>query len=404
MAHRPRRNSTNKLERWEIAFIKRMITFGDLNDQDILAYFTRPTRSINHARIAEIRNDAKHKSVSAASQVELDAFLSSWPQIDPATGAHLKGDELLVKAREAMIQAVQGFNNPRAYFKSEMFIVIAMIAYTYLLHWHYRRTGVDILHKRTAGGVETVSRTRHGANKHWELEACLEYTHCPLDLPTITNLRFLIVIRHEIEHQLTNRIDDTISAKLQACCLNFNRAIKEIAGAQHGLDRELSLALQFSGISRDQRDLLLSETDMPTHIQAAHKEFENALADEIVTDPRYSYRVAYIEQVVNSRGKADQVVEFLRPGTEKGDHVRLALKEVERQKLKPSQIVALMKNEGFPHFSTHHHTQFWKAVDAKAVGKSFGVQLDDGAWYWYPAWVDQVRTYVQSNAKQFGPA
>ena len=118
MAHRPRRNSTNKLERWEIAFIKRMITFGDLNDQDILAYFTRPTRSINHARIAEIRNDAKHKSVSAASQVELAAFLSSWPQIDPATGAHLKGDELLVKAREAMIQAVQGFNNPRAYFKS----------------------------------------------------------------------------------------------------------------------------------------------------------------------------------------------------------------------------------------------------------------------------------------------
>jgi len=322
MGQRPRRNPANKLDRWEIALIKRMIASSSLNDQDILAYFTRPTRSINHARIAEIRGQTKHRSVSTASQSELDAFFAAWPEIDPTTGLHLRGDELLVKAREAMLHAVQGFNNPRMHFKSETFIVLAVIAFTYLLHWHYRRNGVDIRYKRVVDGVETVLKTRHGADKHWELEACLDYGDCPLDDATVTNLRFLIAIRHEIEHQLTTRIDDAISAKLQACCLNFNRAIKDIAGAQHGLDRDLGLALQFSGIARDQRDLLLSDTDMPAHIQAAHTAFEDGLTDEMITDPRYSYRVAYIEQVVNSRGKADQVVEFLRPGTEKGDHVR----------------------------------------------------------------------------------
>ncbi|MRX50435.1 DUF3644 domain-containing protein [Paracoccus sp. S-4012] len=381
-----------------------MVTSTELNDQDILAFFTRPTRSINHARIAEIRNDTKHRSVNAATQMELDSFLAAWPQIDHATGTHFIGDELLVKAREAMIQAVQGFNNPRAYFKSETFIVIAVIAYTYLLHWHYRRNGVDIRYRRRVDGIETVSRTRHGADKHWELEACLDYADCPLDAPTVANLRFLITIRHEIEHQLTNRIDGAISAKLQACCMNFNRAIMDIAGAQHGLERDLALALQFSGISRDHRDLLLSETDMPANIQAAHIEFEDGLTDEMVTDLRYSYRVAYVEQVVNSRGKADQVIEFLRPGTEKGDHVRLALKEVERPKLKPGQIVALIQNEGYPRFNVHHHTRLWQTADAKAPGKAFGITLADGAWYWYPAWVDQVRTHVQANAEQFGPA
>lgn len=381
-----------------------MVSSGGLNDQDILAYFTRPTRSINHARIAEIRNQTKHRSVSAANQAELDAFLAAWPQIDPTTGAHLRGDELLVKAREAMIQAVQGFNNPRAYFKSETFIVIAVIAYTYLLHWHYRRNGVDIRYKRTVDGVETVLRTRHGADKHWELEACIDYADCPLDAPTVANLRFLIAIRHEIEHQLTSRIDDTISAKLQACCLNFNRAIKEIAGPQHGLDLDLALALQFSGITQDQRDILLSNTEMPAHIQAAYIEFEDGLTDEMVADPHYSYRVAYIEQVVNSRGKADQVVEFLRPRTEKGDHVRLALKEFEKPKLKPGQIVALIRAEGHPRFNLHHHTQLWKGAEAKAPGKAFGTTLADGSWYWYPAWVDQVRAHVQANAEQFGPA
>lgn len=403
MARRPRRSTTNKLERWEVTLIKRMILLGELIDQDILAYFTRPTRSINHARIAEIRNETKHRSVAAASQTELETFLAAWPQIDPATGANLIGDELLVKAREAMIQAVQGFNNPRAYFKSETFIVIAMIAYTYLLHWHYRRNGVDIRYKRMVEGVETVMKTRHGADKHWELEACLNYTDCPLDPPSIANLRFLIAIRHEIEHQLTRRIDETISAKLQACCLNFNQTIKEIAGTQHSLDQDLALALQFSGISRDQRDILLSNTDMPEHLQAAHTAFEDNLTDDMVTNPRYSYRVAYIEQVVNSRGKADQVVEFLRAGTEKGEHVRLALKEVEKPKLKPAQIVDLMKEEGYPRFNLYHHTKLWQAADAKAQGKGFGTTLSDGSWYWYPAWVDQVRAHLLANAEQFGP-
>jgi hypothetical protein len=124
----------------------------------------------------------------------------------------------------------------------------------------------------------------------------------------------------------------------------------------------------------------------------------------MITDPRYSYRVAYIEQVVNSRGKADQVVEFLRRGTEKGDHVRLALKEVEKPKLKPSQIVDLMKAEGFPRLNTYYPAKLWKDADAKAPGKGFGTTLADGAWYWYPSWVDQVRAHVQANSDLYGPA
>lgn len=56
MASKPKKS----LEKWEIALIKLMISEKRWNDQDILAYFTRPTRSINHARILEIRNGSKH--------------------------------------------------------------------------------------------------------------------------------------------------------------------------------------------------------------------------------------------------------------------------------------------------------------------------------------------------------
>ncbi len=54
------RRRGNKLERWETALIKAMVANGRWpNDQDILAHFTRPTRSINHKAIAEIRTGKK---------------------------------------------------------------------------------------------------------------------------------------------------------------------------------------------------------------------------------------------------------------------------------------------------------------------------------------------------------
>src|ERR1700744_93723 len=105
MARRP----GNTLEKWEVAIVKAMLAQKYV-PQDVQAYFSRPTRSINHARISEIRDGAKHKAIKAASDTELDAFLEAWPDVDSGTGLHLRGDELLVKAREAMIAAVHSFN------------------------------------------------------------------------------------------------------------------------------------------------------------------------------------------------------------------------------------------------------------------------------------------------------
>jgi len=292
----PKRNPKNRLERWEIGLVKAMLAEGQHNDQDILAYFTRPTRSINHARVSEIRDGAKHKTVPAASNEELQRFLTSWPQIDPATGLHLLGDELLVKAREAMLHAVQGYNNPRTFFKAETFIVTAVIAWTYLLHYYFKQKGIDYRYYRKVDGKLEVVKTKHGADKHWELSECLAEKKCPLDEPTTANLRFLLEIRHEIEHQMTRRIDETISAKLQACCLNFNRALKELVGERFGLEGDLSFALQFTSISREQRDRLLKESDLSANIIAMQTSFEDGLTDDLVRDPRYAYRVVYIEK------------------------------------------------------------------------------------------------------------
>src|SRR5262245_24332542 len=172
----PVRRRGNKLERWEIGLIKAMIADGRWpNDQDILAYFTRPTRSVNHRVISEIRSGRKHSAVKAATAEELSGFIASWPEVDPETGLSLRGGELLMKAREAMIAAVQTFNSAGLTFRSELFIVTAIIAWTYLLHAWFEREGIDYRHTKKQDGEKTVVKTPCGAEKYWELSRCLKH-------------------------------------------------------------------------------------------------------------------------------------------------------------------------------------------------------------------------------------
>ena len=79
---------------------------------------------------------------------------------------------------------------------------------------------------------------------------------------------------------------------------------------------------------------------------------------------------------------------------------QVLLKEVERPKHLPSEIVALMREEGYAHFKMHHHTQFWKRVDGKNPGKGYGV-LVACTWYWYDRWMDEVRKHCEDNKELY---
>ena len=165
---------------------------------------------------------------------------------------------------------------------------------------------------------------------------------------------------------MTTRIDDHLSAKLQACCLNFNRVLKGLFGPQYGLDGELSFALQFSAIDFDQRKALMQAGDLPPHIEAVRAAYEEGLTDEQFNDPHYAYRVLFVPKTANRKGQADAVMEFVKPGSEEAEKInRYVFKDVDRPKFRPGIIVEQMNAEGFPRFKIHHHTDLWKAMDAK---------------------------------------
>jgi len=311
-------------------------------------------------------------------------------------------EELIKKSRESALSAIQTYNNPLIRFKSETFIVLMVIAWTYLLHAYYRKKGVDYRYWTLVRGQKRYDRTRVGAYKNWELLRCLDCGDCPVDKDTANNLRFLIGIRNEIEHQMTSRIDSYIEARLQACCLNYNEYLMRLIGEKSRIDTLLPHSLQLSTLTKDQADTLRGHESLPRHIRMFIAGFDGSLSDEEFNSPRFAYRVYFVAKTANRRGQADEVIEFIDPKSPEAqtiNHRYMLIKEVERPKYLAGAVVKIMRNKGFNQFNMHCHTQLWKSMEAKEPGKGFGT-LVGKTWYWYESWVVAVERHCSEQYRQ----
>ncbi len=312
-------------------------------------------------------------------------------------------DELVYKSREAALAAVQIFNNPQISFKSEIFIVIICIAWTYLLHAYYRKIRLEYRYCKQQGKRKSYDKTKTGAYKYWELERCLNESCSPIDRDTANNLRFLIGLRHEIEHQMTSRIDDYLSARFQASCLNFNHYIKKLFGENQGIEKYLALSLQFSTITEYQSETLTATEGMPKHIQRFIEGFDGQLSENEFNSPQFAYRVLFIAKTANRKGQADQVIEFIKADSPLAENINktyTVIKETERPKYLPKDVVKIMQQEGFLRFNMSEHTKLWQDKEAKDSGKGFGVKVAT-TWYWYEAWIQEVRKHCQQFREKY---
>ncbi len=315
---------------------------------------------------------------------------------------HSVATQLVSQSRDAALTAVQVFNNPLVKFKSETFIVLMNIAWTYVLHAHYRRAGVEYRYHRRRGKRRFYDRTADGSFRYWDLTKCLAAPDCPLDAPTKQNLLFLIGLRNEIAHHMSPALDGFVSARYQACCLNYNQYVKLLFGEKYGIDRVLGYTLQFQSLSREQLSAP-RDAELPASVRSFIARFDSELSTEELNSDRFAFRMFFVPKLVGKPGQADEVIEFLKPDSEIAQNINRAyitLKEVERPKYRPGQIVQMMRDEGFADFSMHWHTELWRDLDAKSSGKGWGVEVAD-TWYWYASWIDIVRDHCRNHADEY---
>lgn len=312
-------------------------------------------------------------------------------------------NELIHKSRESMLTAVQVFNNPNIQFKSESFIVLAIISWTYLLHAYYRKKGVEYRYYEQRGKRKFFDKTKFGAYKHWELEKCLNFKDSPVDKKTAANLRFLIGLRNEIEHQMTKRADDLLGGRFQACVINYNEYFKKLFNKSEGMDKYLSFSIQFSSISENQVEQLSELSELPKNISDYIKKFDDDLDDDLFNDSKFSYRVILVKKTVNRKGQADKVIEFIDPKSAlvKGMNKEYwAIKDREKPKFRPMSIWKEMQELGFTKFGPYQHTSLWKKENAKVTSKGYGIDVE-GTWYWYESWKIFVKNHCSKNKKNY---
>jgi hypothetical protein len=193
-----------------------------------------------------------------------------------------------------------------------------------------------------------------------------------------------------------------LSARFQACCLNYNEYIRKLFGENFRIDKYLAFSLQFSSISEGQISQLKEFKDLPNNIASYINNYDDSISDKEYNDSKYSYRVLYVPKSVNRKGQADKVIEFIPADSPEAQGLNkeyVLIKDREKPKHLPTEIIARMKAKGFKRFGMHQHTQLWKKLDAKNPGKGFGVMVVKN-WYWYDTWLNAVEDYCQENKDQ----
>jgi len=311
-------------------------------------------------------------------------------------------EELIAKSRESALTAIQTYNNPLVKFKSETFIVLMVIAWTYMLHAYFRSVKVEYRYWERKAKRRRFVRTTEGAYKYWELSHCLGSERSPLDEHTTRNLRFLIGLRNEIEHHMSPSLDDYLSARYQACCANYNHYLKQLFGDSYGIDDFVRYSIQFVRLEAYQVDPA-PPTSIPRNVLNYIAAFDKSMTEDQIVDHRFSLAFLFTRRTVNSPGQADRALEFVSPDSSiaEAKHAHLLVKAVEKRKYKPKQIVEMMRAEGFTRFDMHDHTSLWRNLRAKDPSGGYGVKLDDGQWYWYDRWVSVVRDHCRERRDEY---
>jgi len=374
----------------EKSVIKALLNDGWRN-QDVQALINtgRPA-SINFGRISSIKSS---DAIAPASKRQVEAFRQKKLLFDHVTGLCPLDDERLVRAREAMILAVELFNTPRIAFKAGVFSMLANVAWTYLLHQYYESKGVAIVND---DGFSLL------------LSQMIARDDCPLSKGCKNNLIALKAIRDVVEHRTIGSFDRKWLPLFQSTCLNFEKALTDLFGSRLTLGHDLGFSLQFAKLTTDEIAILQS-FDVPEHIAALDASLAAKLGDGEADDLEYQFKVVY---TLTNASKAKAHFQFVQPESAEGQEIQNVLIKYKPlddiYPLKPGQVPKLVAQKSGRPFTSDKHQRAWKmfkarprngAPDPAATDKKYSIYHAPYKSYTYSqAWVDFLVSKIADDA------
>lgn len=336
-----RKNKDGKLTSEEKKIVKALLK-RKCRNQDI-QYLINIGRSvtINSARITEVR---KNNSQKLASDDEVETYIAEKRDFNFKTELSPHKNPHLVSGREAMVAAVQAFNNPASHFRARTFAVLANIAWTNILHEYYVQKKISIWK-----GQRTLL-----------LSQMIKRDDVPLENAEKENLNALKDIRDAIEHNYWLEAESEFTPIFLACCLNFNEFLIKNFGKKTALSNELGLALQFAKMDFMQLTTL-NKSSLPAAIKSLSDDLFGKKPIAIKDNTKYAFQVAY---TLTSASKGQANFQFFKPESETGQQIHNVLKQKvpsdELYPYKPSDVCKKVEKKLGKSFNMHQHTLAWK--------------------------------------------
>jgi len=333
----------------EKSVIKALLSSG-WRGQDVQALVnTGRAASINSSRVSAIKADI---GIAPATKQEVDAYRQKKLLFDHVTGLCRFNDERLVRAREAMLLAVELFNTPRIAFKAGVFSMLANVAWTYLLHEFYERKGIEIVNAEGFSLLLSQMTARHD---------------CPLSKLCKKNVEALKEIRDVVEHRTIGSFDEKWVALFQANCLNFEKVLTDLFGPRLTLGRDLGFSLQLAKLKTEQVTALQAQ-NLPEHIAALDASLAAKLDEGDADSIEYQFKVMY---TLTSASKAKTHFQFVQPDSAEGKEIQNVLIKVKPTydiwPFKPGAVVMRVAEASGRPFTSDKHQRAWKRYQARPL-------------------------------------
>ncbi|MDH7605600.1 MAG: DUF3644 domain-containing protein [Melioribacter sp.] len=224
-------------------------------------------------------------------------------------GLPIQVKELLTKARESALLAVELYNKPAVSFKTGAYISLMIIAWTSLFHAYYLKKRIKPYFrkgKRYEIIIEKVGNKEIKEYKWWDLSKCIKEYFKSNNPPERKNLEFFIPLRNMIEHRNLPELDISIFGECQSLIINFDNLIEKEFGKNFMLRQNLSHTLQFSFFDKNIFELNRIELEKKNLKQIVNfiKAYRGSLSTNVFQSDKYSYKVVLIKVANHSSRNA----------------------------------------------------------------------------------------------------
>jgi hypothetical protein len=326
--------------------------------------------------------------------------------------------ELLGKARQSALLAVETYNRPNAPFRTFGYIVLMQIAWTSLLHAIFIRRRIKPFYRKKGGRAFEI---RDGEPKRWELEECVDQYWAGAQSAVAQNLRFMIRLRNKIEHRELPGIDVQVLGECQAMLFNFENLLTSEFGGEHAIDENLVIPLQLSRLRTKQSGEALHELirPLPEDLRSWVQAFRSTLTQEEADSPEFSFRVLLIPELKNNPTRDALAVQFVpyEPGLD--PEVDRAVSLIKRSQvpivnqgfIKPGEVVKQVRArlpQGIA-FTIASHTDCWRFFKVRPSSADQHPELCKSQFCYYdvahedyvytPAWVEFLVTEISKPGR-----